>query len=435
MEKFPEPKSVTEIRGFLGLCNYYRKLVRDFSEIARPLTDATKKGQAGFACLNAEQKLAFTQLKEFLASAPVLQLVDPDKTFVLQTDASAFAIGGVLMQPGHNGELHPCGYFSRKLTDAQQRYTVTQRELLGIVESLRYWRTELVHAPDVIVHCDHRPLSFLRTVEPLGDMHARWLAEMEQFQFSVVHRPGSTMGPADALSRRSDWADASTGGATLKGRTVPLPTDPADFPAAMEISERRRFNDLPPMTASPLVQAALTLETISLGPDLEVSGHERDNDQRDLDVHLASLVAAMTTRGRSAAAPAGGKQTRVSDARKVNPPDAADAANASDHLARLGDKNEPWNEEDLRAVDNAVDRVLRATIAKQNDAIDAIRKATQTDLFVTARSGQARSRRAHNAAWDRVPRPSSAVPPRSTCPRHPAAWSWRLSTTQPTRDT
>ena len=109
----------------------------------------------------------------------------------------------------------------------------------------------------------------------------------------------------------------------------------------MKISEQRRFNDLPPMTASPLVQAALTLETISLGPSLEVSGPELDDDRHDLDVHLASLVAAMTTRGRSTAAPAEGEQTRVSDARKANPPDAADAANASDHLARLGDKDEP----------------------------------------------------------------------------------------------
>ena len=65
VEKFPEPKSVTEIRGFLGLCNYYRKLVRDFSEIARPLTDATKKGQAGFACLNAEQKLPSPSSRRF----------------------------------------------------------------------------------------------------------------------------------------------------------------------------------------------------------------------------------------------------------------------------------------------------------------------------------------------------------------------------------
>ena len=156
------------------------------------------------------------------------------------------------MQADDDGELHPVGYYSKKLSDAQHQYTVTTRELLAIVETLRHWRFVLLGAPGgLTIHCDHRPLSFMRSVEPLGDMHARWRGTLEEFPFEVVHRPGTSMGPADALSRRDDHADPSTLGATLKGKAVPLPADNDSIPSCMRIGQKCAYADLPPCPFPP----------------------------------------------------------------------------------------------------------------------------------------------------------------------------------------
>ena len=232
MRDFPSPLTVRDVRAFLGLTGYYRKMVRDYSKIAAPLSDATKGGAEGAVVLSEDQINSFNELKRAMLSAPVLRLIDPGRAFTLQVDASAFAIGGVLMQPSDDGLLHPVGYFSRKLSEAQQRYTVTARELLAITEALRFWKIELHGCVGgLTIYSDHRPLSYLRSVQPLGDMHARWLQTIESIPFTLVHKPGTSMGPADTLSRRSDLADPVTGGAAIRGQARVLP----DFPDDIEL--------------------------------------------------------------------------------------------------------------------------------------------------------------------------------------------------------
>ena len=136
------------------------------------------------------------------------------------------------MQLGDDSLMHPVGYFSKKLSDAQQRYTVTARELLAITEALKFWNVELHGCKGgLTVYTDHRPLSYLRSVQPLGDMHARWLQLIESIPFTLVHKPGTSMGPADTLSRRPDLADPVTGGSAIKGQARVLP----DFPDSIEL--------------------------------------------------------------------------------------------------------------------------------------------------------------------------------------------------------
>ena len=247
MAAFPEPTDATAVRSFLGLTGYYRKFIRDYSSVAAPLTDLTKGAIHRQLVLNSDQRAAFVQLKDLMVNAPVLALVDPQRAFVLQCDASSYALGAVLMQPGDSGDLHPVGYFSRKLNDAQQKYTVTARELLAIVESFKHWRYDLIgaQAGPVTVHCDHRPLSYMRSVEPLSDMHARWQGVIEEIPFTIVHKPGTSMGPADALSRRADHADGETQGAVLKGKTIALPDDIDSIPSNLQVGEKCFYKDLP----------------------------------------------------------------------------------------------------------------------------------------------------------------------------------------------
>lgn len=118
VDQFPIPKSVKDIQSFLGLCNYYRRFVKDFALIAKPLTDLTKKSKP-FHWTETEQ-ITFDTLKSRLTSEPVLQYPNFDQTFILTTDASGYAISGILSQGDIPHDL-PVAYASRILNQAEQR--------------------------------------------------------------------------------------------------------------------------------------------------------------------------------------------------------------------------------------------------------------------------------------------------------------------------
>ena len=128
--EWPRPKSVHDVRSFLGLASYYRRFVRGFSEIARPLTELTRAGAEWK--WSTSQHTAFNRLKLALTTAPVLMLPDFGKQFVVTTDASDAAVGAILEQDFGNG-LPPIAFASRKLNNAEMRYSAYERELLGIV--------------------------------------------------------------------------------------------------------------------------------------------------------------------------------------------------------------------------------------------------------------------------------------------------------------
>jgi len=124
---------VTELRSFLGLVNYYRRFIKSYLAIAAPLTDLLKKNWAWD--WNSKCQGAFEALKRAVTEEPVLTLPDFNKPYEVHTDASDFAIGGVLMQEGH-----PMAYESRKLNDTERRYTVQEKEMTAVVHCLRAWR-------------------------------------------------------------------------------------------------------------------------------------------------------------------------------------------------------------------------------------------------------------------------------------------------------
>ena len=189
------PINVQELRSFLGLASYYRRFVKGFAEIAAPLHRLLQKG--AFIWLE-DCALAFNSLKQKLLSAPVLGYPQTDSTFYLDTDASKNGIGAVLSQK--QGVERVIAYGSRSLTKAERNYSATRRELLALVYFMRHFRSYLIGRP-FIVRTDHAALQWIQSFkEPEGQV-ARWLEQLQEFDFRLEHRPGKCHQNADALSR------------------------------------------------------------------------------------------------------------------------------------------------------------------------------------------------------------------------------------------
>ena len=199
VQEWPIPKSVRDVRASLGLASYYRRFVPGFASIAGPLHSLLVKGKK--FVWNAETQESFNRLKLALISSPMLAMPIDDGEFVLDTDASDFAIGAVLSQK-QGGDERVIAYASRRLDRRERNYCITQKELLAVVYFVRYFRQYLL-GHQFKIRTDHPALTWLRrTPKPIGQQ-ARWLEILEEFEFSIEHRAGNRHGNADAMSRRN----------------------------------------------------------------------------------------------------------------------------------------------------------------------------------------------------------------------------------------
>ena len=198
VKNWPTPKNRKELRSFLGLCSYYRKFVRGYATIAAPLHALTKEKQNYMWDEACDQ--AFKQLKTALTSAPILRYPDPEREFVVDTDASNHGIGAVLSQV-EDGQERVVAYYSRSLTAPEKNYCVTRKELLAVVEAVRHFHHYL-YGTSFIIRTDHSALQWLKTLKDPEGQLARWLARLGQYDFKIYHRPGAKHLNADSLSRR-----------------------------------------------------------------------------------------------------------------------------------------------------------------------------------------------------------------------------------------
>jgi len=204
------PTSLTETQAFLGFANFYRHFVKDYSKVARRLTELTKK--TGKWSWNEDgMGRAFEELKKRFTTAPILAHFDPTKPVIIETDTSDFAIGAVLSQRDDENRLHPVAFHSREFQPAEINYEIhnkellAMKELLAIVDAIKHWRRYCEGATHPIqVFSDHQNLEYFTTMKVLNHRQARWAQELAGIDFRIYYRPGTQNGKPDALSRHSE---------------------------------------------------------------------------------------------------------------------------------------------------------------------------------------------------------------------------------------
>ena len=197
------PHTQKQLQAFLGFVNFYRQHVRNFAQIAAPLTDLQGRGDnkgGNKFTMTAGAIAAFHKLRQAMMSAPVLHAIDPHSPFVVYTDASDVAVGAVLHQVV-GGEEVCVAFASRKLHDAETRYPARDKELLGVVSALRQWRHYLL-GRKFTLHTDHESLQYLTTMDISGRKGrlARWAEELADYDFDLHYIKGKN-NIADALTR------------------------------------------------------------------------------------------------------------------------------------------------------------------------------------------------------------------------------------------
>jgi transposase InsO family protein len=193
----PTPKCVKDIRSFLGHAGFYRRFIKDFSAISRPLCHLLSK-DAPFIWTPACEE-AFSKLKASLTSPPIVRAPDWDLPFELMCDASDYAIGAVL---GQRRGKEPCviSYASKTLNDAQMNYSTTEKELLAVVFALDKFRSYLIGSP-IVVFTDHAALKYLMTKQDAKARLIRWVLLLQEFNLIIKDKKGVENVVADHLSR------------------------------------------------------------------------------------------------------------------------------------------------------------------------------------------------------------------------------------------
>ena len=236
VQDWPMPTTKSEARVFLGKVGYYRRFIQGYSAIARPWTDVTGKGEPeeekAPLAITGEMRAAFQELKQHLLRAPILAYprFDSPEPFILDTDWSqaANAIGGVLSQV-QDGKERVIIYGAKKMAKSQESYAPVKGELAAVLHFVKQWKYYLQYRP-FILRVDHLPLKFIKTMEPQDNHTARMMDFLASYKCEVRHRPGTSHGNADALSRAPHVQAA----------------EPADFPVGADDDDDRQHghNDI-----------------------------------------------------------------------------------------------------------------------------------------------------------------------------------------------
>jgi len=230
------PESLADTQSFLGVANFYRRFIQDYSRIARPLTELTK-GEGKNWAWNKEAEAVFRELRHRFTTAPVLAHFDGEKPVIIETDASDFVIGAVLSQCVPEGRLHPVAFHSRKFQPAEINYEIHDKELLAFVDAFKHWRRYCEGAThQVQVYSDHQNLEYFTTTKVLNHRQAWWAQELAGIDFRIYYRPGSSNGKLDTLSRRSEYCPEK-GGSENKPITTVLKRE--HFARQQTLDERK----------------------------------------------------------------------------------------------------------------------------------------------------------------------------------------------------
>jgi len=206
VNNWPVPKNVTEVQSFLGLCGYYRKLIRNFAKLEKPLRDITRKNHVFH--VGPLELQSFMNLKKALSEDPVLKLPDFSGVypFEVHTDACNTGVGAVLVQHDADGNERVVAYASKNFNDTQLKWHTREHEAYAIVYALEQFRPYLL-GTHFVVRTDHDSLKWLAKA-PKGRL-ARWAMALSEFDFTIHYRKGRANANGDALSR-IQWSTDTT---------------------------------------------------------------------------------------------------------------------------------------------------------------------------------------------------------------------------------
>lgn len=202
--EFPEPQTVQELRRFLGMVNYYRESIPKLASLQLPLhryISRSIKNDKTKIIWTTETKKSFHSLKQALAEATQTSFLSPNSQLTLTTDASTSCIGAALEQT-ERGVVKPIGFFSRKLSTTETRYSTYDRELLAIFAAIKYFRHYL-EGRHFIVRTDHKPLTYVfnKKLDNVSDRQLHQIDFISQFTTDIVYVKGHDNVVADTLSR------------------------------------------------------------------------------------------------------------------------------------------------------------------------------------------------------------------------------------------
>lgn len=209
IKKWPQPRNVKDVRGFLGLCGTVRIWIKDFSKRVKPLRKLTLKDTT-FEWTSAQEE-AFQDMKAVICSAPALMPIDytSERPVILAVDSSIHAIGFILMQIDEQGRRRPARYGSLPINPVEANYSQAKLELYGLYRALRHWRLYLVGIKTFVVETDAKYIKGMLNdpdLQPNATLN-RWIQGIFMFDFTLVHVPGTQHQGADALSRRAPAED------------------------------------------------------------------------------------------------------------------------------------------------------------------------------------------------------------------------------------
>ncbi|GFY68439.1 retrovirus-related Pol polyprotein from transposon gypsy [Trichonephila inaurata madagascariensis] len=197
VRKFPEPTTIKQVQSFLGLTGYFRKYIKDYSTIAKPLSNLTRKENP--SVFGTLQKAAFENLQNIMSEGPLLHIYKYGRT-ELHTDVCKQGYGAILLQEAEDVKLHPFYYMSKKTNTAAEKYDSYELEVLAIINTLKKFRVYLLGQHfKIATDCS----AFQKTMhkKDLITRIARWAIQLEEFDYEIEHRAGRRMKHVDALSR------------------------------------------------------------------------------------------------------------------------------------------------------------------------------------------------------------------------------------------
>jgi hypothetical protein len=247
VRKWPVPRDVSAVCLFLNFAGFYRRFVKEFSEIALPITELTKTVIGAPFAWGTRQESVFTRLKGALCEAPALLIADLSLKYTANCDERDYAFDVTLQQNLGNG-LQPVAYYSHKLTPAEKNYDMREKQFLVLVEACRHWRLYLHSGRPIKLLTDHHLLKYYMTMLNLAGQIARLIERMAEFNYSIEHISGVKNVTANALSRRADYKEQHLSVLRLRPRVI----TPAVNPALHRIANRAAAKlVVPPLDGAP----------------------------------------------------------------------------------------------------------------------------------------------------------------------------------------